>query len=71
MFKAIHGIAPNYLSDRTDMHFDTHGYDTREAGSMNVYLPALYKEIYKDSFFYIWVTNFGTICQILRRPQRI
>ena len=37
MFKAIHGIALNYmyLSDRIDIHFDMHVYDTREAGSMN------------------------------------
>ena len=52
MFKAIHGIAPHYLSDRIDMHFDIHGYDTREAGSMNVYLPAVHKEIYRNSFLY-------------------
>ena len=51
MFKAIHGIAPHYLSDRIDMHFDIHGYNTREAGSMNVYLPAVHKEIYRNSFF--------------------
>ena len=50
MFKAIHEIAPNYLSDRIDMHFDIHGYDTREAGSMNVYLPTVHKEIYKNIF---------------------
>ena len=52
MFKAIHGIAPQYLSDRIDMHFDIHGYDTGEAGSMNVYLPAVHKEIYRNSFLY-------------------
>ena len=51
MFKAIHGIAPNYLSDRIDMHFDIHGYDSREAGSMNIYLPTVDKEMYKNSFF--------------------
>ena len=51
MFKAIHGIAPNYLSDRIDMHFDIHGYDTRKAGSMNAYLPTVHKEIYKNCFF--------------------
>ena len=51
MFKAIHGIAPHYLSDRIDMDFDIHGYDTREAGSMNVYLPTVHKEIYKSSVF--------------------
>ena len=69
MFKAIHGIAPNYLSDRIDMHFDIHGYNTREAGSMNVYLPTVHKEIYKNIFFYIWAANFGMICQILWRTR--
>ena len=65
IFKAIHGIAPSYLSNRIDMHFDIHGYDTREAGSMNVYLPTVHKEIYRISFLYIWVANFGMIGQIL------
>ena len=51
MFKAIHGIAQHYLSDRIDMHFDIHDYNTRKAGSMNVYLPAVHKEIYRNSFF--------------------
>ena len=71
MFKAIHGIAPHYLSDRIDMHFDIHGYVTRDTGSMNVYLPAVNKEIYRNSFFYIWVVNFGMNCQILSRILRI
>ena len=71
MFKDIHGMAPNYLSDRIDMHFDIHGLDTREAGSMNVYLPTVHKEIYRNILFYIWVANFGSICQILWRIVRI
>ena len=54
MLKAIHGIAPNYLSDRIDMHFDIHGY---EAGSMNVYLPTVNKEMYNNiSFILGWQT---------------
>ena len=66
IIKALHGITPHYLSDRIDMHFDIHGYNTREAGSMNVYLPAVHKEIYKNSFLYIiLVVNFGMNCQIL------
>ena len=52
MFKDIHGISPHYLSDGIDMHFDIHGYNTREAGSMNVYLPAVHKEIYSNRFLY-------------------
>ena len=51
MFKAIHEIAQHYLSDRIDMHFDIHGYDTKEAGSMNAYLPTVHKEICRNSFF--------------------
>ena len=51
MFKAIHGIAPYYLSDRIDMHFDIHGYDTGKAGPMNVYLPAVHEEIYRNIFY--------------------
>ena len=34
------------------MHFDIHGYDTREAVSMNVYLPTVHKEMYRNSFLY-------------------
>ena len=70
MFKAIHEITPNYLSDRIDKLLDIHGYDTREAGSLNVYLPTVHKEIYKNSFF-IWEANFGMICQILWRTLQI
>ena len=31
-----------------DMKFDIHDYDTREAGSINVYLPIVHKEIYRN-----------------------
>ena len=29
MFKCIHGLAPNYLSNDVTMYVDIHGYDTR------------------------------------------
>ena len=64
MFKAFNGIAPHWLSDRIDMHFDIHGYDTREAGSMNIDLPTVHKEIYRNSF-YMRVVNCGMSCQTL------
>ena len=51
-FKAIHGIAPDYLSDRTVINVDINGYDTRGANNMNVYLPRVNTEIYKKSFLY-------------------
>ena len=34
------------------MNFDVNGYDTRGTDSMNVYLPKLKKDIYKNSFLY-------------------
>ena len=52
MFKAIHGIAPTYLSDRVVMNFDVNGYDTRSS-NMELYLPTLHKELYSNSFMYM------------------
>ena len=34
------------------MNFDINGYDTRGANNMNVYLPRVNKEVYKQSFMY-------------------
>ena len=52
MFKSIHGIAPTYLSDRVVMDFDVNGYDTR-GSDMELYLPTLRKESYRNSFMYM------------------
>ena len=59
MFKAIHGFPPNYLLDLTDMNFDIHGHDAKEAGSMNVYRPTVHDEIYR--FFSYFVKNIMDI----------
>ena len=34
----MESYALNYLWDRIDMDLATHGHDTREAGSVNVYI---------------------------------
>ena len=52
MFKCIHGLAPHYLSNDVTMHVDIHGYDTRSAENMDLYIPRWAKEIYKRSFLY-------------------
>ena len=52
MFKAIHGLAPNYLCDNVTMNFDVNGYNTRGCDNMNVYIPRPHKEIYRNSFAY-------------------
>ena len=52
IFKSIHGLAPYYLSDRVDMNFDILGYNTRSTHMMNVYLPAVKKDLFKNSLIY-------------------
>ena len=49
--KCIHGLAPHYLSNDATIHVDIHGYDTRSAENMDLYIPRCTKEIYK-SFSY-------------------
>ena len=51
-FKCIHGLAPHYLSNDVTMHVDIHGFDTRSAENMDLYIPRFTKEIYKRSFLY-------------------
>ena len=70
MFKA-NGIAPHYLSDCIDMHFDIHGYDTREAGSMNVYLPAVHEEMYRNSFLYLGCKLWNELPDFVKNSKNI
>ena len=51
-FKAIHGLVPNYLSNEITMKFDINGYDTRSSDGMDVYLPRVNKDSYRNSFLY-------------------
>ena len=46
------------------MNFDVNGYDTRGTDSMNVYLPKLKKDIYKNSFC-IKEVKCGIVFQVL------
>ena len=65
MSKAIHGIAPNYVSDSITMNCDIHGYDNRGTDSMNVYILTLHKDMFIDISSDIWMANIAMICQIL------
>ena len=52
LYKCIHGLASRYLSNDVTMHVDIHGYDTRSAENMDLYIPRCTKEIFKRSFSY-------------------
>ena len=52
MCKCIHDLAPYYLSNDVTMHVDIHGYDTRGAENMDLYIPGCPKGIYERSILY-------------------
>ena len=52
IFKAIHGIAPTYLSNCIITNFDLIGHDTTGSDT-DLYLPTLRKEAYRNSFMYM------------------
>ena len=69
MFKAIHGIALMYFSDRIVMNFDVNGYDTRGL-YMDLYLPTPRKDAYRNSCIYMRA-NCGMNCLNLYKILRI
>ena len=52
MFKCIHGLASYYPSVDVTKHVDIHGYDTRSAENMDLYITRCTKEIYERSFLH-------------------
>ena len=70
MFKAIHGIAPTYLSDRIVMDFDVNGYDTR-GSDMDLYLPTLHKDAYRNSFMYMGGKLWNELPEFVQNSRNI
>ena len=70
MFKAIHGIAPTYLSDRIVMDFDVNGYDTK-GSDMELYLPTQHKETYRNSFMYMGGKLWNELPEFVQNAKHI
>ena len=52
MFKAIHGLAAQYLYHDVTMIVDVQSYNTRSSENMNLYVPMYTKQICKHTFAY-------------------
>ena len=70
MVKAIHGIAPTYLSGRIVMNFDANGYGTRRS-DMELYLSNLRKDMYRNSFMYIGDKLWNDLPEFVRHSTII
>ena len=62
MFKCIHGLAPHYLSNDVTMHVDIHGYDTRSAENMDLYIYHGAPKRFIKEVFRIRVVHCGISC---------
>ena len=61
MFQSIHGLAPNYLSDRIIMKEDIRNYQLRDANDVDVYLPRANKEFFKSSLMFLGGTLWNAL----------
>ena len=61
MFKCIRGIAPPRLSNEIEMYFDRHGFNTRNANSLNVVLPQPNLTLFKQSFRYAGAVTWNKL----------
>ena len=52
VFQSIHCLVPNYLCDRIVMRVDIRGFIAGCNRNMDVYLPFVRKDIFKNSFIY-------------------
>ena len=52
MFKAIHGDAPQWMNINILMSCESHSRQTRNANSMNMYLPGVNEKQFRHAFQY-------------------
>ena len=66
LFQCIHGLAPNYISDRVIMKEDVRNYQLRDSNDVDVYLPRANKQFYKHSLMFLG----GTLWNALPSPVK-
>ena len=69
MFKCIHGIAPNYLSDQVTLLSEVSPYNTRRANSLDVIVPTVNKSIFKRSLSYNGAIIWNSIPDSIRNAD--
>ena len=66
MFKCIHGLAPNYLSDQIVMACEVHNRNTRLADLYNVQVPEAKTKIYEQSLMYNGALVWNSLPDIIK-----
>ena len=71
IYKCIHGKVPNYLCDNIIMACDVHKYGTRQAESMNLYIPNAKNKIIRDSLFFQGANLWNSLPSFVKESPSI
>ena len=66
MYKCFNGTAPPRLCNEIEMVFDRHGYNTRNADSLNIVPPKVNLNVMKTSFRYSGASVWNALPQTLK-----
>ena len=66
MYKCIHGLVPDYLSNHILYEFEIHNHVTRTAINNDLYLPFPCIEQYKQSLFYNGAKTWNNLSNLVR-----
>ena len=71
MFKCMHGLVPNYLSDRVLMQFDMHEYSTRSSFNNDMYLPVPNTDALKKTLFYYGAKSWNCLPHSIKEHDSV
>lgn len=71
VFKCLHDLSPNYMSDMLHSTKDFNMYSTRNSTTNMLYVPRPRVEIFKESFQYNGPLNYNTIPNDVKESQTL
>jgi hypothetical protein len=71
MYKCVHGLVPQYLSDQIILVKDMHTHKTRQASGLNVYFKKANNNCLKNSFFHLGADIWNRIPDHIKQSQSV
>jgi hypothetical protein len=61
MYKAIHGLAPDYICNKILFYYEVTGRNLRSFDNMHLYKPVPHKDVFKTSLDYHGATVWNEL----------
>jgi hypothetical protein len=71
MFKAIHGLAPDFLLNYITFNFELNECNLRSSDSMNLYLPKPNSELFRKSLLYSGPKQWNALPDVLKSAESV